>query len=318
MKIVILDGYALNPGDLFWDGLKQFGKVVVYDRTPKEMVIARAKDAEIIYTNKTVIDEAVLNELPKLKYIGVLATGYNIVDTETARKKNVVVTNVPGYSTASVAQMTFALILELTQHVQRHSDAVMSGKWSKSPDYCFWDYPLIELAGKTIGIIGYGNIGAKVGEIATAFGMNIIGSKRVHGDMSHIKNFRWAEIPELLTQSDVVTVHCPLTSDTKGIINKESIRLMKKSAFFINASRGPIMVEEDVADALNHDAIAGAGVDVLSQEPPQGDNPLIKAKNCIITPHIAWATTEARGRLMDITVNNLGAFISGKPVNVVN
>jgi glycerate dehydrogenase len=318
MKIVVLDGYALNPGDLSWDGLKQFGEVVVYDRTPKEMVIERAKDAEIIYTNKTVIDEAVLNELPVLKYIGVLATGYNIVDTETARKKNVIVTNVPGYSTASVAQLTFALLLELTQHVQRHSDAVMGGKWSKSPDYCFWDYPLIELAGKTIGIIGYGNIGAKVGEIATAFGMNIIGSKRVRNDMSHLKNFRWAEIPELLAQSDVVTVHCPLTPETKGIINKETIRLMKRSAFFINASRGPIMVEEDVADALNNDLIAGAGVDVLSQEPPHGDNPLFKAKNCIITPHIAWATIEARGRLMDITVNNLGAFLSGKPVNAVN
>jgi glycerate dehydrogenase len=318
MKIVILDGYALNPGDLSWDGLKQFGEVVVYDRTPKEMVIERAKGAEIIYTNKTVIDEAVLNSLPLLKYIGVLATGYNVVNTETARKKNVVVTNVPGYSTASVAQLTFALMLELTQHIQRHSDAVMSGRWSKSPDYCFWDYPLIELAGKTIGIIGYGTIGAKVGEIATAFGMNIIGSKRVRSDMSHLKNFRWAEIPELMEQSDVVTIHCPLTPETKGIINKETIRLMKRSAFFINASRGPIMVEEDVADALNNDLIAGAGVDVLSLEPPQGDNPLFKAKNCIITPHIAWATIEARGRLMDITVNNLSAFLSEKPVNVVN
>jgi glycerate dehydrogenase len=318
MKIVVLDGYALNPGDLSWDGLKQFGDVVVYDRTPKELVVARAMDADIIYTNKTVMDEAVLNELTELKYIGVLATGYNIVDTEAARTRNVTVTNVPGYSTASVAQMTFALILELTQHVQRHSDAVMSGKWSKSPDYCFWDYPLIELAGKTIGIIGYGNIGSKVGEIATALAMNIIGSKRVHCDMSHLHNFRWAEIPELLQQSDVVTVHCPLTSETKGIINKETIRLMKKSAFFINASRGPIMVEEDIADALNHDVIAGAGFDVLSLEPPQADHPLFKAKNCVITPHIAWATTEARGRLMDITVNNLGAFLSGNPVNVVN
>ena len=318
MKIVVLDGFTLNPGDLSWDGLMQFGEVVVYDRTPQEMVVERAKDAEVIYTNKTVIDEAVLNELPKLKYIGVLATGYNVVDTETALKKNVVVTNVPGYSTASVAQMTFALMLELTQHAQRHSDAVMSGKWSNSPYYCFWDFPLIELAGKTIGIIGYGNIGAKVGEIATAFGMNIIGSKRVRSDMSHLLNFRWAEIPELLAQSDVVTVHCPLTPETKGIINKETIRLMKKSAFFINASRGPIMVDEDLADALNNDVIAGAGLDVVSIEPPQQGNPLFNAKNCIITPHIAWATIEARGRLMDITVNNLEAFLSGKPVNVVN
>jgi glycerate dehydrogenase len=318
MKIVILDGYTLNPGDLSWDGLKEFGEVVVYDRTPQEMVVERAKDAEIIYTNKTIIDEAVLNELPKLKYIGVLATGYNVVDTETARKKNVVVTNVPGYSTASVAQMTFALMLELTQHAQRHSDAVMSGKWTHSAYYCFWDYPLIELAGKTIGIIGYGTIGAKVGEIAAAFGMNIIGSKRVRSDMSHLKNFGWAEIPELMEESDFVSIHCPLTSETMGIINKESLRLMKRTAFLINASRGPIMVDEDVADALNNDVIAGAGLDVVSVEPPSQDNPLFKAKNCIITPHIAWATIEARGRLMNITVNNLAAFLSGKPVNVVN
>ena len=318
MKIVVLDGYTLNPGDLSWNGLKQFGEVVVYDRTPKEMVVERAKDAEIIYTNKTVIDEAVLNELTKLKYIGVLATGYNVVDIETAGKKNVVVTNIPGYSTASVAQMTFALILELTQHAQRHSDAVMSGKWSHSPYYCFWDYPLIELAGKTIGIIGYGSIGRKVGEIATAFGMNIIGSKRVRNDMSHIENFSWAEIPELMEKSDFVSIHCPLTTETMGIINKDSLRLMKRTAFLINASRGPIMVDEDVADALNNDVIAGAGLDVVSVEPPQQDNPLFKAKNCIITPHIAWATIEARGRLMDITVNNLASFLSGKPVNVVN
>lgn len=318
MKIVVLDGFTLNPGDLSWDGLKQFGEVVIYDRTPHEMVVERAKDAEIIFTNKTMIDEAVLNKLPLLKYIGVLATGYNVVDTETARKKNVIVTNVPGYSTASVAQMTFALMLELTQHAQRHSDAVMSGKWSRSPYYCFWDYPLIELAGKTIGIIGYGTIGRKVGEIATAFGMNIIGSKRVRNDMSHLKNFRWAEIPELMEKSDFVSIHCPLTPETNGIINKESLRLMKRSAFLINTSRGPIMVDEDVADALNNDVIAGAGLDVVSIEPPQQGNQLFQAKNCIITPHIAWATLEARERLMDITVGNLTAFLSGKPVHVVN
>jgi glycerate dehydrogenase len=318
MKIVVLDGYTLNPGDLSWDGLKEFGEVVVYDRTPQDKVVERAKDAEIIFTNKTVIDEAVLNSLPKLKYIGVLATGYNVVDTETARSKNVTVTNVPGYSTASVAQMTFALLLELTQHVQRHSDTVVDGKWAHSPYYCYWDYPLMELAGKTMGIIGYGTIGKKVGEIASAFGMNIIGSKRVQHDMSHLENFRWAEIPELLEQSDVVSIHCPLTPETKGMINRESLQLMKRSAFLINTSRGPIMVDEDLADALNHDVIAGAGLDVLTVEPPQLDNPLFKAKNCVITPHIAWATIEARGRLMDLTVSNLAAFLSGKPVNVVN
>ena len=318
MKIVVLDGFALNPGDLSWEGLKRFGEVVVYDRTPMENVVERAKVAEIIFTNKTVIDEMVLNLLPSLKYIGVLATGYNIVDTEAAKKKKVIVANVPGYGSASVAQMTFALLLELTQHVQRHSDAAVNGKWSQSVDYCFWDYPLIELAGKTMGIIGYGNIGRKVAEIAQAFGMNIIASKRASGALSQHENFRWAELPELLQLSDVVSIHCPLTEETRGLINQESLRMMKKSAFLINTSRGPIIVENDLAEALNTSVIAGAGLDVLSQEPPQQDNPLFKAKNCIITPHIAWATLEARVRLMDITVSNLKAYLSGNPVNVVN
>ena len=318
MKIVVLDGFTLNPGDLSWEGLKGFGEVMVYDRTPQDEVVARAKDAEIIFTNKTVIDEMVLDQLPLLKYIGVLATGYNVVDIDATRKKNVIVANVPGYGTDSVAQMTFALLLELTQHAQRHSDAVVDGKWSKSPYYCFWDYPLIELAGKTMGIIGYGTIGKKVAEIATAFGMNIIASKRASSALSQRENFRWADIPELLKQSDVVSIHCPLTEETRGIINKETLRTMKKSAFLINTSRGPIMVDEDLAEALNNEVIAGAGLDVLSVEPPQEGNPLFNAKNCIITPHIAWATIEARGRLMDITVSNLAAYLSGNPVNVVN
>jgi len=318
MKIVVLDGFTLNPGDLSWEGLKGFGEVMVYDRTPQDEVVARAKDAEIIFTNKTVIDEMVLDQLPLLKYIGVLATGYNVVDIDATRKKNVIVANVPGYGTDSVAQMTFALLLELTQHAQRHSDAVVDGKWSKSPYYCFWDYPLIELAGKTMGIIGYGTIGKKVAEIATAFGMNIIASKRASSALSQRENFRWADIPELLQQSDVVSIHCPLTEETRGIINKETLRTMKKSAFLINTSRGPIMVDEDLSEALNKEVIAGAGLDVLSVEPPQEGNPLFNAKNCIITPHIAWATIEARGRLMDITVSNLAAYLSGNPVNVVN
>jgi glycerate dehydrogenase len=318
MKIVVLDGFTLNPGDLSWEGLKGFGEVMVYDRTSQDEVVARAKDAEIIFTNKTVIDEMVLDQLPSLKYIGVLATGYNVVDIDATRKKNVVVANVPGYGTDSVAQMTFALLLELTQHAQRHSDAVVDGKWSKSPYYCFWDYPLIELAGKTMGIIGYGTIGKKVAEIATAFGMNVIASKRASSALSQHENFRWADIPELLQQSDVVSIHCPLTEETRGIINKETLRTMKKSAFLINTSRGPIMVDEHLAEALNNEVIAGAGLDVLSVEPPQEGNPLFNAKNCIITPHIAWATIEARGRLMDITVSNLAAYLSGYPVNVVN
>lgn len=318
MKIVILDGYTLNPGDISWDGFKKLGELVVHDRTPSGKVIERAEGAEILFTNKTPLGKDILGKLPSLKFIGVLATGYNVVDTEFAKQKGVIVANVPGYGTASVAQMTFALLLELCQHVQRHSDSVTEGRWAASIDWCYWDFPLVELAGKTIGIIGFGNIGGKVGDIATGFGMNIIGSSRHRADQSQRKNFRWAEVPELLEQSDVVSIHCPLFPETKGLINKESLKKMKRSAFLLNTSRGPIIVDEDLADALNNDVIAGAGIDVLSQEPPPADNPLFKAKNIIITPHIAWATKEARTRLMDIAENNLSAFIAGKPVNVVN
>ncbi|GAB4004399.1 D-2-hydroxyacid dehydrogenase [Spirosoma migulaei] len=318
MKIVVLDGYTLNPGDLSWEGLEKLGDVTVYDRTPAELVVERAKDAEVIFTNKTPLGEDLLTQLPALKFIGVLATGYNIINTDVAKQKGIIVANVPGYGTASVVQLTFALLLELTQHVKHHSDAVRDGKWAKSIDWCFWDFPLVELAGKTIGIIGFGSIGEKVGDIATAFGMNIIGSKRHQSDQSHRANFRWAEIPELLKESDVVSIHCPLTPETQGLINKENLALMKPSAFLLNTSRGPIVVDQDLADALNAGVIAGAGIDVLSKEPPPADNPLFTAKNCLITPHIAWATIEARGRLMDITVQNLAAFMDGKPANVVN
>jgi len=318
MKIVILDGYTLNPGDLSWDELKKLGDVVIHDRTPADKVVERAKDAEIVFTNKTPIGEDALNQLSSLKYIGVLATGYNIVNTEVAKAKGIVVANVPGYGTSSVVQLTFALLLELCLHVQRHSDSVMEGKWAKSADWCYWDYPLVELSGKTIGIIGFGRIGQQVGDVATAFGMNIIGNSRHWIDQSQRRNFKWAEIPELLAQSDVVSIHCPLFPDTKGLINKESLKSMKSSAFLLNTSRGPIIVDEDLADALNNDVIAGAGIDVLSAEPPSKENPLSAAKNCIITPHIAWATKEARARLLDTTVSNLSAFLRGKPVNVVN
>lgn len=318
MKIVVLDGYTLNPGDLTWDGLHSLGDVQVYDRTPAEKVLERAGGAEILFINKTLMGQEVLNQLPSLKYIGVLATGYNVIDTEAAKSKGIIVTNIPGYGTASVVQMTFALLLELCQHVQRHSDSVMEGRWAASADWCYWDFPLVELAGKTIGIIGFGRIGRMVGDVATAFGMQIIGSARNRTDQSQRTNFRWAEIPELLAASDVVSIHCPLYPETKGLINKESLQRMKRHAFLLNTSRGPIIVDEDLADALNNGVIAGAGIDVLSAEPPPKDNPLFKAKNCIITPHIAWATKEARGRLMDMAVQNLSAFISGKPVNVVN
>jgi glycerate dehydrogenase len=318
MKIVILDGYTLNPGDLSWDELKKLGDLVVYDRTPPAQVLERAAGAEILFTNKTPIGEDVLNTLDNLKYIGILATGYNVVNTELAKQKNIPVCNVPGYGTPSVVQMTFALLLELCQHVKYHSDTVMDGRWTRSADFCYWDFPLVELAGKTMGIIGFGSIGGMVGDVATAFGMNIIGNSRHRKDQSQRKNFRWAEVPELLRESDVVSIHCPLFPETKGLINKESLALMKKSAFLLNTSRGPIIVDQDLADALNNDVIAGAGIDVLSTEPPPAGNPLFTAKNCLITPHIAWATKEARSRLMDITVSNLSAFIAGNPVNVVN
>jgi glycerate dehydrogenase len=318
MKIVVLDGYTLNPGDLTWDKLFNLGEVVLYDRTPADKIMERSREAEVLITNKTPLTEEIINDLPSLKYIGVLATGYNIVDTAAAKKRNIVVTNVPSYSTLSVAQLTFALLLELCHHVQRQSDSVMGGKWAGSVDFSYLDFPLIELSGKTFGIIGFGNIGKKVADIATVFGMNIIAASRHQTDQSERKNFRWAEISEVMEQADVVSIHCPLTPETRGLVNSESLKRMKNSAFLINTSRGPVVVEQNLADALNKGIIAGAGIDVLSIEPPTKDNPLFNAKNCLITPHIAWATKEARVRLMDIAVGNLAAFINGKPVNVVN
>jgi glycerate dehydrogenase len=318
MKIVILDGFTLNPGDLSWDGIKKIGNLEVHDRTPESLILERCKGAEIIFTNKTPLRESVLSQLPELKYIGVLATGYNVVDVDYAKTRGIAVANIPGYGTASVVQMTFALLLELCQHVQSHSDSVRKGDWAASPDFCYWNYPLIELEGKSIGIIGFGSIGQKVADIATAFGMNIIGFSRTRSDQSHRKNFKWAELNDLLKESDVVSVHCPLFPETQGIINKDSLKLMKRTAFFLNTSRGPLMVDQDLADALNQGIIAGAGIDVLSVEPPSADNPLFKAKNCLITPHIAWATKEARSRLMGIAENNLSSFLNQKPVNIVN
>lgn len=318
MKIVVLDGYTLNPGDLSWDQLFTLGEVVLYDRTPYEKILQRAGEAEVLITNKTPLTEEIMKSLPDLKYIGVLATGYNNVDIGEAKRRNIIVTNVPAYSTMSVAQLTFALLLELCHHVQRHSDSVTESKWAGSVDFCYWDFPLIELSGKTFGIIGFGNIGRKVADIATVFGMNIIAASRHQQDQSEMVNFRWGEIIEVLEQADVVSIHCPLLPETKGLINAASLKRMKRSAFLLNTSRGPVIVEQDLADALNKGIIAGAAIDVLSIEPPAKDNPLFKAKNCLITPHIAWATKEARVRLMDIAVNNVAAFINGKPVNVVN
>lgn len=318
MRIVVLDGYTLNPGDLSWEGFKEIGEIEIYDRTPVDKVVSRCQGAEIVLTNKTPLNEEFFSSMSNLRYVGVLATGYNVVDLNAANKRKVVVTNIPTYGTQSVAQMVFALLLELCHHVQEHSDAVKKGTWSASSDFCFWNHPLIELAGKTMGIIGFGRIGQQVADIAEAFGMKVIAYNPRRKAQAHGAEFKWVGLDELLLESDVISLHCPLTDETKGIINKETISRMKKSALFINTSRGPLVIEQDLADALNSHKIAGAGLDVLSIEPPSKDNPLLMAENCLITPHIAWATKEARVRLMDIAVENLKAFLKNASINVVN
>lgn len=318
MKIVVLDGYTLNPGDLSWQQLKELGELIVYDRTPANEVINRSEGASALITNKTIIDRSIIISLPQLKYIGVLATGYNVVDIAAAREHGITVTNVPAYSTDSVAQLTFALLLDLTLHARDHSNGVHEGKWVRSEDFSYRDYPLTELAGKTIGIIGFGSIGQKVADIAGAFGMKVAAYSRTRTDQTDRKNFKWVSLDEIFTGSDVVSVHCPLVPDTKELVRIEYLRKMKPSAFLINTSRGPVVNENDLAYALNEGLIAGAGLDVLSTEPPLAGNPLLTAKNCIITPHIAWSTFEARCRLIDTAIGNLASWIKGKPVNVVS
>jgi glycerate dehydrogenase len=318
MKLVVLDGYCLNPGDLTWDALRELADVTVYDRTPAASVIERMGDAELAMTNKTPLDAAAFKALPHLKFVGVLATGYNIVDVAAAKEHGVVVSNIPTYGTASVAQHAFALLLELCHHVGMHAQAVRNGEWSANPDWCFWKAPLVELAGKTMGIVGFGRIGRQAAKIADAMGMRVIAHDAVQAADPGYEGFRWVSMEELLAESDVVSLHCPLTPETKGIINKERLLTMKRSAFLINTSRGPLTVDQDLADALNDGVIAGAGLDVLSVEPPAGGNPLFSARNCIVTPHIAWATKEARSRLMEIAVRNVRAFLAGRPENVVS
>lgn len=318
MNIVVLDGYTLNPGDLSWDGLRIFGDLKVYDRTPREKIIERSRDADIILTNKTVLDADILKSLTHLKYIGILATGCDDVDTEFAGQIGIIVSNIPSYGTNSVAQLTFALILELCHRVQRQSDLVIEGKWSKSMDFAYNDFSLIELASKNIGIIGLGDIGRKVSEIAQAFGMRVLASDKFLPENLYPTGVTMTSLNELLSDSDIVTLHCPLTEETSELINIRNLRLMKPTAFLINTSRGQIIVEEDLAQALNEGIIAGAGLDVLSVEPPSEDNPLLQAKNCIITPHIGWATHESRSRLMDTAACNIKAFLAGSPVNVVS
>ena len=320
MKIVVLDGYTENPGDLSWGRLEELGEFIVYDRsslTDEDEAIARIGEAEIVITNKTPITKRVLDSCPSSRYIGVLATGYNVVDYAYAAKKGIPVTNVPGYGTDTVAQFTFALLLEICHHVAHHSEAVHAGRWEQSPDFCFCDYPQIELAGKTIGIIGFGRIGQKVGTIAKAFGMKVL-AHSPHEYESGKAIGTYVNLDTLLAESDVISLHCPLFPETEGIINQATIAKMKDGVILLNNGRGPLVVEQDLADALNSGKIQAAAVDVVSAEPIKGDNPLLTAKNCFITPHIAWATKEARQRIMDCAVNNVKAFLSGAPENVVN
>ncbi|MEN8187295.1 MAG: D-2-hydroxyacid dehydrogenase [Bacteroidota bacterium] len=320
MKIVVLDGFTLNPGDLSWERLEKSGDLTVYDRTEKgsDKIVKAIAEAEIIFTNKTPLSKEILEKVPNVKYIGVLATGFNVVDIDAANELGMTVTNVPAYSTDAVAQLTFALLLELCHHAGLHSSAVMDGEWENSKDFCFWKTPLTELNGKTMGIIGFGRIGQATAKIARAFGMKVrIFSNRKYPELES-ENFINSNFEELLSESDVISLHCPLTEKTEGIINKNSIGQMKDGVMIINTSRGPLIVEEDLKNALNSGKVGGAGVDVVSEEPIKKDNPLLKANNCVITPHIAWAPKEARERLMNIAVRNLEEFLEGNPVNVVN
>jgi glycerate dehydrogenase len=306
MKIVVLDGYSLNPGDLSWEPLRSLGDLEIFDRTPSELTIERASGATVVLTNKTALSATVLDQLPDLRYIGVLATGYNVIDLDAARRRGIVVSNVPTYGTASVAQFVFALLLELCHRVARHSEAVRDGAWTRNPDWSFSYPPQIELAGKTMGIVGYGRIGRQTAQIAEAFGMRVIAFDIDRGNLEH-----------LLRESDVISLHVPLFPETREMINSRTLALMKPAAFLINTSRGPLINELDLAEALNAGRIAGAALDVLAAEPPPGDHPLLSAPNCLVTPHMAWSTTEARRRLMASVIENVRAFCAGAPQNVV-
>ncbi len=318
MKIVVLDGYTENPGDLSWEGLEALGDLKVYDRTPAEEIVKRIGTAEIVITNKTPVTRETMEACPGIRYIGVLATGYNVIDTEAAREKGIAVTNIPTYGTDAVGQFAIALLLEICHHIGHHNQAVHDGRWENNKDWCFWDYPLIELAGKTMGIIGYGRIGQATGRIAQALGMKVLAYDTYQNKELESETCRYAELDDILAQSDVIALHCPLFPSTEGIINKDTIAKMKDGVIIINNSRGPLIVEQDLADALVSRKVYAAGLDVVSTEPIRGDNPLLSAPNCLITPHISWAPKESRQRLMDIAVNNLKSFLEGSPVNVVN
>lgn len=315
MKIVILDGYTLNPGDLDWAPLHKLGDVTIHDRSAKDEILERAAGAEVLLVNKVVLSADLLAQLPDLKYVGVMATGFNNIDIEAAKKQGIIVTNVKAYGPASVAQQTFALLLALVNRPEMHSQSVYAGEWVASPDFCYWKSPLTELAGKTMGLVGFGDIGSQVAKIAAAFGMKVIAHRR---NPEPVEGVDMVPLDDLFRRSDVISLHCPLTDETKGMINRESIARMKSNAIVLNTGRGPLIEEADLAEALRNGTIAGAGLDVLSTEPPRADNPLLAAPNCVITPHVAWATFEARKRLLQMVAENLEGFLKGKPRNVVS
>lgn len=316
MKIVLLDAHTANPGDVSWHPLEALGTCVIHPRTPVDETVARCTGAQAVITNKAPLTREMLAALPDLKYIGVTATGYNIVDVAAARERGIIVTNVPGYSTPAVAQLVFALLLELTNHVGHHARSVSEGRWAACPDFCYWDQPVIELAGRTLGIVGYGDIGGAVARIGLAFGMRVLASRR-EWKSPPPDGIEAATTDEIFALSDAISLHCPLTEATRHLVGERTLGLMQPGAFLINTGRGPLVDEQALADALNTGRIAGAGLDVLSVEPPSGGNPLIGARNCLITPHIGWASREARVRLIAQTAANLQAFLSGQPVNVV-
>lgn len=316
-KIVVLDGYTENPGDLSWDALKQCGELTVYDRTDESQIVSRIGEADIVYTNKTPITGETMEACPNIRFIGVLATGYNIVDVGAAKDKGIIVSNVPTYGTEAVGQFAIALLLEICHHIGHHGDAVKKGRWTAHADWCFWDYPLIELAGKTIGIIGFGRIGQTTGRIARSLGMHVLANDSYQSD-SGKQIAEYVDRDTIWAKSDVIALHCPLFPETEGLINKETIACMKDGVIILNNSRGPLINERDLAAALNEEKVYAAGLDVVSVEPIKEDNPLLHAKNCIITPHISWASKESRQRLMDIAVDNLKQFLAGNPVNAVN
>jgi len=317
MKIVILDGYTINPGDLSWSPIQDLGDCEIHDRTSADQVYNRVKDADICITSKVFFNAELMNRLNKLKYIGVIATGYNVIDLETARKRDILITNIPNYCTQSVVQNVFGHILELCHRIGHHDLSVKSGKWSQSRDFCYWDYPQVELANKILGIIGCGNIGQAVAGIALQFGMKVIIYDLCRRDLGDL-DAELVDLDTLFHRSDIISLHCPLTPETKGLVNMETIAKMKKSVYIINAARGPLINEADLVKALNEGLIAGAGLDVLEVEPPHLNNPLFKAKNCFITPHIAWASIGARERLIQFTADNIKAYLAGNPQNVVN